>query len=228
MRRAVSVAAVAAVALLAAATTTWAGGAQTFSDVPPENPFFDEIEAISAAGITNGFNDGTYRPSQSVTRGAMAAFMGRGFGRTDLSADSGFTLSSGTSGLSDVSGGAGATITAGASGTGGGFVVIQAMVKFSVATESICPCFVVADVSADDGPTSPNFDGTLNENANEGGTVTDTVAVLWMDPITAGETRTYDVRADVVATSGSANASVSNNLTLLYVPFDGTGNTPGA
>ncbi|MEO6350679.1 MAG: S-layer homology domain-containing protein [Candidatus Limnocylindrales bacterium] len=55
-----------------------------FGDVPNGHPFHDEIGAIAAAGITAGFNDGTYRPGDPVTRQAMAAFMERGFGRVRL------------------------------------------------------------------------------------------------------------------------------------------------
>jgi S-layer homology domain len=56
-----------------------------FSDVPPGG-FHDQISAIAKAGITGGFNDGTYRPSEPVTRQAMAAFMHRGFGRVAIAA----------------------------------------------------------------------------------------------------------------------------------------------
>ncbi|MEO6349521.1 MAG: S-layer homology domain-containing protein [Candidatus Limnocylindrales bacterium] len=55
-----------------------------FSDVPTGNPFHDEIEAITGAGITGGFNDGTYRPADAVTRQAMAAFMQRGMGHHSM------------------------------------------------------------------------------------------------------------------------------------------------
>ena len=45
------------------------------------NQFHADIDAIVEADITTGFQDGTYRPSDPVTRQAMAAFMHRGFGR---------------------------------------------------------------------------------------------------------------------------------------------------
>ncbi|MEO6350398.1 MAG: S-layer homology domain-containing protein [Candidatus Limnocylindrales bacterium] len=41
------------------------------------NPFHDDIAWLSDYGITTGFGDGTYRPSDPVTRQAMAAFMHR-------------------------------------------------------------------------------------------------------------------------------------------------------
>lgn len=51
--------------------------AQTFTDVPPSHPFFDEIEWMASTGISEGYADGTYRPSDPVTRMAMSAFMQR-------------------------------------------------------------------------------------------------------------------------------------------------------
>ena len=48
-----------------------------FSDVGTGHPFFAEIMWMDANGISTGFDDGTYRPSASVTRQAMSAFMYR-------------------------------------------------------------------------------------------------------------------------------------------------------
>jgi S-layer homology domain len=52
-----------------------------FPDVPTSHPFHGQIGAIAGAGITTGFPDGGYHPSDPVTREAMAAFMHRGMGR---------------------------------------------------------------------------------------------------------------------------------------------------
>lgn len=49
----------------------------SFDDVTSDHPFFDYIEAIYAEGITEGYNDGTFRPSANVTRMAMAAMLVR-------------------------------------------------------------------------------------------------------------------------------------------------------
>jgi len=54
-----------------------AGGASGFSDVPEDHPFYDQITFMEQTGIAGGFPDGTYRPSQPVTRQAMAAFISR-------------------------------------------------------------------------------------------------------------------------------------------------------
>jgi hypothetical protein len=48
-----------------------------FDDVPRDHPFFDEIAWMHDTGLSTGFEDGTYRPSASVTRQAMAAFLFR-------------------------------------------------------------------------------------------------------------------------------------------------------
>ena len=54
----------------------------TFTDVPENHPFFYEIEALAAAGISTGWEetDGTFtfRPTLPVTRMALSAFLVRG------------------------------------------------------------------------------------------------------------------------------------------------------
>jgi hypothetical protein len=49
----------------------------TFSDVPPEHPFHDEIEWLAASGIAGGFADGTFRGDLAMNRQAMAAMLMR-------------------------------------------------------------------------------------------------------------------------------------------------------
>jgi predicted acyl esterase len=48
-----------------------------FSDVGRNHPFCRDIAWMDAEGISTGFPDGTYRPSASVTRQAMSAFLYR-------------------------------------------------------------------------------------------------------------------------------------------------------
>ncbi|MCC5954008.1 MAG: S-layer homology domain-containing protein [Acidimicrobiia bacterium] len=64
-----------AVILLSAGTGAFA--AQQFSDVPDTNPFSPQISALADACITSGFPDGTFRPADSLSRQAEAAFIGR-------------------------------------------------------------------------------------------------------------------------------------------------------
>ena len=49
----------------------------SFNDVPTSNPFYNDIQAIAAAGVTTGCGGGNYCPKDYVTREQMAAFMNR-------------------------------------------------------------------------------------------------------------------------------------------------------
>jgi hypothetical protein len=49
----------------------------TFYDVPTTHPQFAAIEWASAAGVTNGYEDGSFQPGGSITRQAIAAMLHR-------------------------------------------------------------------------------------------------------------------------------------------------------
>lgn len=49
----------------------------SFKDVPIDHPFYKEIEWLRSTGITTGWEDGTFRPTEPVSRAAMAAFFYR-------------------------------------------------------------------------------------------------------------------------------------------------------
>ena len=57
-----------------------------FKDIPLDFPFVQEIRWLAQSGITTGFSDGTFRPSASVERQAMAAFLYRAAGSPDFEA----------------------------------------------------------------------------------------------------------------------------------------------
>jgi hypothetical protein len=63
---------------------SWAPVTSAFSDVSTTHPFFAEIAWMDSSGISTGYEDGTYRPSASVTRQAMSAFMYRLAGMLNL------------------------------------------------------------------------------------------------------------------------------------------------
>ena len=52
----------------------------TFADVPSNNTFYREIEALAASGVTQGCSGSSFCPTQLVTRGQMAAFLARALG----------------------------------------------------------------------------------------------------------------------------------------------------
>ena len=46
-------------------------GGPHFSDVPSGHPFYGFVETAFNRGIINGYNDGTFRPNNSATRGQI-------------------------------------------------------------------------------------------------------------------------------------------------------------
>jgi hypothetical protein len=56
----------------------------TFSDVGVSHPFRTEVEWLADAGIAGGYDGGTFRPSNPVSRQAMAAFLYRRAGEPDF------------------------------------------------------------------------------------------------------------------------------------------------
>ena len=65
-------------AVIAAPTAVWAS--HQFTDVPDDNVFHEDIDAIADAGVTLGCNppeNTQYCPEENVTREQMAAFMNR-------------------------------------------------------------------------------------------------------------------------------------------------------
>ena len=51
--------------------------APVFSDVSEDRWSYGEITALAQAGILNGYEDNTFRPEQTLTRGEMAALLER-------------------------------------------------------------------------------------------------------------------------------------------------------
>lgn len=49
----------------------------SFTDVSPSHPFFAEIEWLAGTAIATGYDDGTFRPTNAVSRQAIAAFVQR-------------------------------------------------------------------------------------------------------------------------------------------------------
>ncbi len=47
-------------------------GGPHFSDVPTDHPFYGFVETAYNRGIINGYNDGTFRPTNSATRGQIS------------------------------------------------------------------------------------------------------------------------------------------------------------
>ncbi|MEO5951985.1 MAG: S-layer homology domain-containing protein [Chloroflexia bacterium] len=52
---------------------------QTFSDVVPGSSFWVYVERVALHGVINGYDDGTYRPQNTVTRGQVAKIAANAF-----------------------------------------------------------------------------------------------------------------------------------------------------
>ncbi|WP_042473002.1 S-layer homology domain-containing protein [Bacillus ndiopicus] len=71
-----------AVASLAAAAVAVApaSAAQSFTDVAKNNAHYEAITALHTAGIISGYQDGTFKPAQDVTRGQAAKIIAGALG----------------------------------------------------------------------------------------------------------------------------------------------------
>ena len=217
MRQAL-VGAVVVVALCLGGSAAIAGVGPSFTDVPEDHPFADEIEAIAAAGITTGFNDGTYRPGANVTRQAMAAFMGRGFSRVGWgSRSSEIGIGVGT----DV---ASVTVDAGATESGQGYVLLVATGHVVVEDpEEEGPVTAFARiVRSSDGEQGP---ATLTQLSDTTGTFTlagdqseSSISAMWAVPLPADSSDTYSFRMGLVG-NGNQVLYGTGSIAAIYAPF---------
>jgi hypothetical protein len=211
------IAAVALVAGLLGGSAAVAGTA--FTDVGSGHPFANEIYAIRDAGITTGYNDGTYRPGDPVTRGAMAAFMGRGFGRVAF--DTGSVNNPANATDTNV---AEVTITPGATGSeAGGYVVVTAT---GTATYSTAKCQCAFSLSIFDVDGGDEVAGISNNATTSASASTFSGSTTYVFPIAAGNENTYRAIVNVAESNSGAGGSksVGGSITAVYVPFDGNGN----
>lgn len=54
-----------------------------FSDVSPGDPFYPHITCLACRGIIGGYDDGTFRPANSITRGQVAKIVAESAGFSD-------------------------------------------------------------------------------------------------------------------------------------------------
>ena len=193
--------------------------ALTFGDVPPSHQFYGAINAISNAGITNGFPDGTYRPNDPVNRGQMAAFMQRGFSSSTaayggLSFEDAATLYV-----------AEAALTSGGVGGGTGYVVVDADVSAFTPEAGLCPCEIEMWVDMWQGASLIDSSAPMYFDISDVATPTDyrsgAGSVGWTFAVPTSTTLTFAVAANIVSTgaSASSDSGVSGTVTATYVPF---------
>jgi hypothetical protein len=54
-----------------------------FVDVPPGSTFYSYIRCLACRGIVNGYQDGTFRPNNNVTRGQLSKIISNSAGYSD-------------------------------------------------------------------------------------------------------------------------------------------------
>ncbi len=74
---------IASICVLAMVLSTVAFGA-TYTDVAEDSAYYEAVETLNKLGIVTGYEDGTYKPEDGVTRAEMAALIARiqGYGET--------------------------------------------------------------------------------------------------------------------------------------------------
>jgi hypothetical protein len=77
------IAALAVISSLVGGLVATAAGA-TFDDVPAEGRFAEHIARVEQAGIANGYPDGTFRPTNPLSRQQAAAWIDRSVSRSAL------------------------------------------------------------------------------------------------------------------------------------------------
>ena len=216
------------VALMLAMPIVVSAGHQ-FSDVPTSHTFHAAIDHLYDARLTTGCTATRFCPDANVTRGQMAAFLGRGLGRGAVSvggtglADDWATFDNNVIAEVDLKHG-------GVSG-GTGFVLVTASASAYTTLANVCPCelgiWVVNENTAEESagaytvitnvPAPPDTElTTWYEGA---------ASVTYLFTVQSGITGTYvlgGVLRPTTAPTGDV-AGVEWNLTAVYMPFGATG-----
>lgn len=207
-----------AVALVASTSIGTAWAVTTFSDVPETHPFYDEIEEVAAAGIVNGYADGTYRPAASVTRQALAAMLSRGLSRS-TGAEAQVNLTSVTT-EADVT-----KVTVFPQGSVGstGHITLTGTATAIVTNETLCPCHVRIWIEKGTERISPVADETVGNVPEENGAVHASLATNAYVEVTASQFypiigNDYTLVAEMVD-GDQTLMTIKGSLTAVYTPF---------
>lgn len=185
-----------------------------FSDVPNSNTFHASIAKIKTAGITGGCSTTKYCPNDAVTRGQMAAFLQRASGRGNVFDDSSIGINDG-----DV------VATGSITTPGAGFILATASAMAYTYDTSGCPCEIDLTLYGPDAQSSYYFAQTLYDAPGVEEAAFASLSNTWMFAVEAGGTHTVD--AFMERYTGSASVSADVTMTLLWVPFDETGDAFG-
>lgn len=216
VRRLLPVAGIALLASLLGNSLAFAN--HSFSDVSDSHPFHEEISAIRQAGITNGYGDGTYRPAEPVSRAAMAAFMGRGFGRINTAGGSISNPADNTPTQVGV-----AVMKSGATSGAGGYVHLTADAQMS-APVTECQCVLTVEIYDQATSTVVGSRTSMSDDVNVLLINSQSVAVQALVEIPPNVTRAYTLRVRATTAGNNSGITVSGRIVASYVPFDYLGN----
>lgn len=205
-----------AIALVVAGGTVMAS--HNFTDVPDSHPFHAQISNLVNAGVTTGCDVGLYCPDSPVTRGQMAAFLGRGLGRATRSACSGPvppTESPSAPCTTTITPG----LPAGAVATARQIIKADATLTVQLTDATGCPCIYRGALFLTGGSYLVPFytDVTLT-------TVGQRAVLAMTGAIPAGPAagpRTVEVR--LFRNSGAGTATTFGNVSTSVFPYGGTG-----
>lgn len=188
----------------------------SFTDVPPGHPFHDQITWTADAGISTGYQDGTFRPNDPVTRQAMAAFMQRSynlqngadlFGATSVTNSNPHTSpiwGNVSGGLFDVDP---IPVTIPAGTTGRIEVTASGTLRCTEPNDPVTSESCGVRVAMDD---SPNFSGNLEQRVTAGNATTIPVAFTWVTEAMAPGTHSIRIQQN------SSNNDAGNDTTMMF------------
>jgi hypothetical protein len=214
--RLATVALVAMAVLSVAYPLASSAGGGTFTDVGGSHPFADEIEQVATAGVANGFPDGTYRPSQPVTRQAMAAFLSRTGG--SITEVDGFSPSVSQSSFENL---ASVPVDLGGDPDATQYVHVQGTIRFDSSgplAECQPTCIVAAHIfhspASQAGPTHYR---TITNHQDGDNIRWEALTVDAVFAIPAGGFQAFLLRARTV--SGSFQLPLDSEVTATVIPF---------
>jgi S-layer family protein len=191
---------------IAAVPAAWA----TFTDVPPSNPFYADINALQGAGITQGCGGGNFCPTQNIQRQGEAAFVHRAAGRVALAS---FPQRALPTVINTQPLGWSTNLTAGAV-SGNGFIKADAMMEIFPAGAG-CPCQIDFKIWIDGVAASGWFTEATASN-------TESVMV----PLTGVRAVGPGVHAISIRghrSTGTATPTILAELSAIYAPFGSGG-----
>ena len=75
---------ISAVAALAMSASTFTALAATFPDVPEDASYAQAVQELSALDVISGYDDGTFKPDELVTRAQMAKMIVDALGEREM------------------------------------------------------------------------------------------------------------------------------------------------